>query len=617
LLLGTTYDTLTALVDVFEAKLDCEVATISPSDQPSPGENTLPDTPSQSTGGRLSTAQYLEGMFTLRTRSCPDPLYLSFTGPKTFAFNGSSCGDAKPQARKTKAVDRFVAIWGHRERPTDEDFIPDLGVVCVPSYAIRKGNVLFDTVAKFGAVKSDFPASPAESTLDGITAWDILTEFVRSAVESTDAIFQGDHGSLEGKTGTGLESLIQTAISEGRAADRIEALSKVFGLVTAQVANQYLKDAAQIPITGSIFTRERRLVVSAVSFWLLEAMLLILSLIAGYLIVLSPKVVTPCDASTLAGLSTVLARSDSALSSIVGTGKASEKVLVNHIKNVEFRTDILIDSNGQHVFRIESNMTDEASPLLIGAGQQKETLASTKSRSWNLSYVRIVGRFIWGIARFPKKTTPASEIKEGRYQPFSVTIAGRTLLLLALPALILTLELLYQRSERDDGLAEIDNNSGAAHYAWTYTPTAVMVGMGLWLTALSSTVKLLGPYTSLWRGMAPADSTMTENYLHSIAIQALWKAARKKKWGIATAGLASMLTPFLTIVASGLLSARPSMTSTTASFRRTDSFRLDPTNTSTGLTFANLALASNLSDPLYVGSSSPPEQVHGPNCFLI
>ncbi|KAK3312149.1 hypothetical protein B0H66DRAFT_644434 [Apodospora peruviana] len=553
---GIAYDGLTTLVDVFEAVLDCEVATVAPSDQAEPGENTLPESPTQTYDGGLSTAVYLESNLILKTPSCPNPLYLSVIGPKHFAFNGSACGG---DTDATVGIDRFVAIWGDWDTPGDEaEFFPSLGLVCVPSYSIRKGSV---TLNKDNTPSVAFPENGTTS-LDGITAWDVLTEFVRTTVESTDSIFQGEYGSIGGKYGTGLEYLTETVIIKGRAGDRKAALERLFGLVTAQVANQYLKEAAQVSLVGTTEVRESRLVVSPVSFWVLEAMLLILSLLAGYLILISPKIGTSCDTSTLAGLSAVLARSAPALSMIEGAGGANTKFLAAKLKNVEFKTDVSFENN-KPVFRIES-IEQPASPL-------------------------------------SPKPLPGSD--EGRYQPFTVTITGRILLLAASPALIVTLELLYQLSSRNNGLADINAISNVAHYAWTYTPTAVMVGMGLWLAALSSTVKLLGPYHSLWKGRASAEDALTENYVRPIAVVAVWNATRKKKWGVVAVGLASMLAPFLTIVASGLLFTGPSVTRTAAAFQRVDSFNLSTASLAslgTGLTFANLALASNLSDPLWV-----------------
>ncbi|KAK0614501.1 hypothetical protein B0T14DRAFT_528606 [Immersiella caudata] len=585
---GHPYETMSAIVDVFEAKLDCEVAIISTEGELTYGKNTLPHKPSKTNNDGVGAAVFVGSSFTLRVPSCPNPLYLEITGPKLFSFNGSSCGNTSTPTDNAAAIDRFVALWGHRGHSSDP-LIPDLGVVCVPSYSIRKGRVelsrrangdVLPTVAFLGSPESD------GRVLDGITAWDVLTEFVRSAVESSDAIFQGDYGSRGGETRTGLEPLIQTVVSKGHAEDRVAALSEVFGLVTAQVADQYLRQAAEEPLAGTTTAVENRLIVSTASFALLESMLLLLCLIAGYLLVVSSKAGTSCDTSTLAGLAAVLARSGPALSNLDGAGKTSEKALGNRLQKVEFRTNIVSDE-GQPVFRIESATTEEANPLLSEVRPEAEMGDSTERHSsWRKFFCSMGGLF-------------RNKAKEGLYQPFAVTIPGQVLLVLALPALVVTLELLYRRSERDGGLVEIDDSSNAVYYAWTYIPTATMVGLGLWLTAFSYTTKLLGPYSSLWRGRAPAETTMTENYLHTLAILSLWRAARKKQWGIAAPALASMLTPFLTIVASGLLSTRPSMTSTTAMFQRVDSFNVAAINQSNGLSFANLALASNLSDPLW------------------
>ncbi|KAK3312338.1 hypothetical protein B0H66DRAFT_608608 [Apodospora peruviana] len=619
---GIAYDNLTAVVDVFEAVLDCEVATIAPGDQAEAGKNTLPATPTQTNGG-VVYADYYESRLILKSPSCPNPLYLSVVGefgPKNFAFNGSSCGDMNATAGSVGAIDRFVAVWGNWETSGIEaEYFPSLGLVCVPSYSIRKGSLRLSRENTAGVLRPYiyFPnnAVGATTTLDSITPWDILTEFVRTTVESTDSIFMGDSGSFGGAFYTGLEYLTETAISKGHADDRKAALSKIFGLVTAQLANQYLKEAAQVSLGGTTAIRESRLVVSPVSFWLLEAMLLILCLLAGYLIVVSPKLSASCDTSTLAGLSAVLARSEPVMSKLEETGKVSTKSLANLLKTIEFRTEVSLDNN-QPIFRIGCITAEDTNSLQSKSDSDEENSADGRSHwrrwpHWKPWTLRLPARKCFRSVQqwFQRRSSPSvlsrrkplpDKVKEECYQPFTVTVIGRVLMLAAFPALILTLELLYRRSSRNDGLAEISDNSNVAHYAWTYTPTAVMVGMGLWLVALSSTVKLLGPFYSLWRGRASAEDTMTENYLRSIAIVAIWNATRKKRWGVAAAGLASILARFLTIVASGLLATGPSLTRNVADFQPVNSFNLTSAPIGTGLTYANLALASNLSDPLWL-----------------
>jgi len=593
---------MAAIVDVFEASLSCEVTTIARAAYTYLA-STLPESPSQFISSPGITTEKSRSKFAMKAPSCPDTFYLSWTGARKFVYNGCACGDVSPAN-----IDRFVAIWG------DTDgygvFTPSLGLACVPSYSIRKASVTLNKTTNgplmpFISFLGSAEAAQKSTSLDGVTPWEILTEFVRTMVESSRPISQN------------MDGLVDMVISRGLAGDRKAALSKLFSLVTAQVANRNLKAAAQTPLIGMTVTKEDRLIVSSVSFWLLESMLLLLCLMAGNLILLSPKVVIPCDTSTIASLATVLARSKSAIEMLEGTGLVSNKPLARLLKNVEFRTNTVTADDGKPVFRIESTTSEDAGLLLSEARHGPEKPAAGKRRlpsgrwlDWKPKVTRLVLAPLHGARNlfrgpaspfYRKKKEPSpGAYKEGCYKPFTVTVTGQVLILLALSVLIITLELFYRRSKRDSWLIEVgdESSSSTAHYAWRYIPTAVMVGMSLWLGALSSTVKLLSPYHNLRRGKAPAGKSITENYLTSVAIVGVWQAIRNRKWGVAMAGAASMLASSLTVVVSGLLLAEPSVTSTPLNFKLIDSFNLSLADQRAGLRFANFVLASNLSDPL-------------------
>lgn len=553
-----------AVVDVFEANLNCEVTTIARTNY-SKQVSTLPESASQFISTPGITTVKVTSAFAMKSPSCPDTCKISFEGSRKFAYNGCACGDVKPAK-----IDRFVALFADPDGYAGSK--PRLGLSCAPSYSIRKASVTLNKTASGTLMPSiSFPESAKavrQSTLlDNITAWDILTEFVRTTVEA------------RGPLSREMDGLVDMVISGGLASDKQAALSKLFSLVAAQVANRNLKAAAQTPLIGTTIAKEDRLMVSAVSFWLLESMLVLLCLLAGSLVLLSPQAVIPCDTSTIAGLASVLARSRSAIAQLEGTGQARSKSLAKLLKNTQFRTNTVTTDNGKPVFRIESCNSSKDPGL----------------SSWDANY---------GSGKKPASpiyTDPEESGRErGRYKPFTVTVTGRVLILLALSALIITLELLYRHSDRNGGLAEIsdDESSSTAHYAWRYVPTAVMVGMSLWLGTLSSTIKLLSPYYSLWRGKVPAEKSITENYLTSVAVVSIWRAIRNRKWGVVTAGAASILASSLAVVASGLLFTEPSVTSTALDFQLIDSFNLSRADREAGLRFANFVLASNLSDPV-------------------
>jgi len=597
---------MTALVDVFEASLDCEVTTIKMTNY-SYKPNPLPESGSQYISSPGITTVKSSSAYAMKSPLCPNTFEISFTGSRSFVYNGSVCGGDS----KSEKLDRFIALFG------DVDgyggMKPKLGLACAPSYSIRKASVTLNKTASGQFMPSSIsfldgtktPSRQSSGTLlDGITSWDILYEFVRTMVETRSPLSQG------------IDALFDQVVSRGHANDRKAGLSRLFSLVTAQIANRNLKAPAQTPLVGTAIAKEDRLMVSPVSFWILGSLLVLLCFSAGLLILLSPQAVIPCDTSTIAGLAAVLARNSSAISQLEGTGQASNKSLTQLLKTSEFRTNTVTTDDGKSVFLIERKSPspseeDTSDVILTPRNKPEETTlpASKRRRAGQLLPVPFHGArnlFRKGPASpiYKQVNQPSlEEIREekGNYKPFTVTVAGRVLILIALLALIITLELLYQHSTRNDGLAEINNDdssSSSAHYAWRYVPTAVMVGMSLWLGTLSSTIKLLSPYHSLWRGRAPAEKSITENYLTSVAIVSIWHAAKNQKWGVATAGVASMLASTLTVVASGLLFTETSVTNAAVEFQIVDSFNMSRVDEAAGLRFASFILASNLSDPV-------------------
>ncbi|KAK4158974.1 hypothetical protein QBC43DRAFT_339523 [Cladorrhinum sp. PSN259] len=182
------------------------------------------------------------------------------------------------------------------------------------------------------------------------------------------------------------------------------------------------------------------------------------------------------------------------------------------------------------------------------------------------------------------------------YREFPVTIPGQVLILGAFPILFIGLELLYQHSARDNGLATVQISDTAAYYSRTYLPSAVMVGMSLLLGSLSMTAKVIDPYHILRKGNAPANTTISENHLRYIGVSALWNALRKRRWAVVTAGLAGLIAPFLTIITSGLFLTEPSALTGLTKVTRFESFNLSATDGATGLRYANMILSNNISD---------------------
>ncbi|KAK3367800.1 hypothetical protein B0H63DRAFT_405165 [Podospora didyma] len=478
-----------------------------------------------------------------------------------------SSGDGNPQPTSTDNPTNTTSTTSEATSGSVSKFpkfTPGFAVACKPTYSIRKGNVTLGKSENGANTTSiTFVVEEAGFTFGNISSWNMLKQFVLSI------------STASGITGANLDNMIDLSMSNSHANSEVEknagtagfALSRLFGITTAQIANIYLKQPIQTSVLGTTTNQEKCLVISIVALCAIETFLGILTALALFLCWRSPHICASSDPSSIAGLAAVLARSDPIALKLRNTGHERFKFLERLLRNAKFKTEIApATGNGDPAtFRIA-------------------TISSSESQSSPLS---------------------SSSPPTAYYQPFAVTAWGRLVVTVLLVALILTLELLYQRSAGSNGLVDIDDNNTYVQYAWTYVPTAVMVAVGLLLAALNYSIKLFSPFQDLRKGKAPADTSISENYLRSVAGTVLYRATRKREWSVVAAGLAAVLTPFLPIVASGLLKTEPALTISAGRFTRLDTIDLglrtkglNPNSfTNPGDAYANMVLANNLSYP--------------------
>ncbi|KAK3984762.1 hypothetical protein QBC44DRAFT_385482 [Cladorrhinum sp. PSN332] len=572
---------LTASVEVFEGTLSCELAnmtslSVRPKAVSTP--NTLPDSPT--TGGMALNPSFrvtetIEADLVLETDSCSG-LHISIDEKSSFAYNGSFCSNGRGSESQITENGRLVIItgnWSSSSKSPGRDFTPDYGLVCNPSFSVQKGEVALtrDMNGNFIPVSQILvngqPDSAANQALSGVTSLALLTEFARTLAESQQSLSLDMEGFIEAAMPPALRESKDSAVFQ-------TALSELFGLVTAQIANTYLKVAENTSVPGVTISRETRLVISVLSFALMEASLVLLVLLTGCLLfaLKEPGTAASRDPSTISGMATILARSGKITTKLQNTGALDTETLSQLLKNDRFSSRVeKLDDDHQQAFTIERAESVETGPLLSASD----------------------------LDSVSRNSDSASDTKMKWYREFPVTIPGQTLILGAFPALIISLELLYQHSARNRGLTTIQSSDTAAHYSWTYIPSAVMVGMSLLLGSLSTSMKIIDPYHTLRQGKAPVDTSISENHLRYIAVSAFWNGLRKRRWAVAAAGLAGLMAPFLTIITSGLLLTEPAVLTGPTKVTRLDSFNLSTTDSATGVRYANMVLSNNVSDPTW------------------
>ncbi|KAK0663042.1 hypothetical protein DIS24_g1526 [Lasiodiplodia hormozganensis] len=459
-------------------------------------------------------------------------------------------------------------------------YTPEYAIVCKPRYTIRKANVTLSKTASSADINTNLASGSSgfafanmtllegERKLDNFSAWTMMSPVFMS-IELAN--YQLNNNGLLG--------FINAAAPEAKSGedeiDRIiDGLRQTYRSISAQVASTYLTQAfaqnssegdLNSTLTGRTVVQETRLAMQAPAFWITEAALLVAIFGTSFLLLNSSDMRMSRDPGTIGGLATILARSEGTMRIFAGTGAmplSKVKEVVGPDK--EFAAGTVQASNGSSTwceFLIETN--DEGS-LQDGANQRPED--SDGPPEW--------------------------------YRPFAVSLLGRVLIISVPLALIVALEVLYQYSAGHDGLADVDQDNRYAHYAWTFIPTLVMVGVGQLFGMLDFATKLFAPYSALRKeGGVPARTSIMDSYLDKLGVHALFAALGRKQWAVAAVAVATVLSPFLTIVTSGLLNAETAPLNYTVAITQLNTFETAGQQYSSGTIEANLVLASNLTYP--------------------
>jgi hypothetical protein len=132
-----------------------------------------------------------------------------------------------------------------------------------------------------------------------------------------------------------------------------------------------------------------------------------------------------------------------------------------------------------------------------------------------------------------------------------MTLAGQILVLIAPLAGIATIEALYQRSCRLDGIAAISMDDDI-RYAWVYVPAVVIWALNSCFESVYNLSTILYPYDVLRRRDAEAEGVLTDNLMGKVLIENTWSALLNKRFAVLFASLTVLLGAILPIAVAGL-----------------------------------------------------------------
>lgn len=152
-----------------------------------------------------------------------------------------------------------------------------------------------------------------------------------------------------------------------------------------------------------------------------------------------------------------------------------------------------------------------------------------------------------------------------------MTVHGRMAILIAPLAGIATLEALYQRSQRRDGIIDISVDH-YTRYSWVFLPALIVFVIGAGFDSIYFYSTIVQTYQVLRKTPSTAAATLTENLPSKILIHNAGSALRRRRWAVLFAALTVFLGAVLPIVVAGLFTIETIVQNAATTFPQRDSF---------------------------------------------
>ncbi|KAI6081703.1 hypothetical protein F4821DRAFT_18756 [Hypoxylon rubiginosum] len=350
-----------------------------------------------------------------------------------------------------------------------------------------------------------------------------------------------------------------------------------FGGLACQLAQLEFLIPDRTLAEGEILYTENRLHIQLISAWLMIAGFILLSLIAVSMVLTAPRFTHSQDPALLASYGIVLASSQSMQTLLENTGSLRTSELTKWMQNMKFNTAITSDG-----------------AFCLEARTQQELLYQTPNT--NTPKIETSPKSELELGRTPNDM----KVKKGTWVPL---FAGMPMVLLTLllPLFaIVALEILYQQSERNNGIADADNT---AVYYVRYPSSIAALLIATLFDSLDFTISAFAPFNSLRSKAVSIKRGLVTNLLEVMPPVALFYALMDQYFGAVLSILAALVGSTLTIIVSGLWVVDPSVIiSTEITATATNTWDLSWPNSS----YNDAAASEQLPGILANSSSTPP-----------
>ncbi|KAL1614610.1 hypothetical protein SLS56_012054 [Neofusicoccum ribis] len=427
---------------------------------------------------------------------------------------------------------RLVFIYGRMSQNVSAN---DLGakilpnetttVVCEPKYNITSTFVRTDQNGNLNINASEMVTQGVAS--QPYPAWD-LVEGLHTSVQAAGLILGNPYAysSVANKPWYQLymffDSWADAAYpsSDFRDAQLLEtAANDLFAMVSAQMAKQNLVAPSDTEIIGTCYSSEQRLRVRGLSLYLMAAALVLLVLMTVILLFNAPRCVTSRDPASIGGMALIISESPSILARLARNGSSGLDIIKKQLQGTQCRSVVSNNGKGPQ-FSVELLPCD------------------------GISYSK------------PGHPSVDMHAEMKWWRPLSLLPVFKLFVVALLLVLVVVLELLFWKSERDDGLAKVDSQ-GYVRFSSVYVPAVVMLTAQTLVGMIAFSSVFIFPHYLLRTRASNTRRDILRDYVSQTAIQSVWKSAANRHLPVFFMALAMLLTPLLTIAVSGLYTAQP------------------------------------------------------------
>ncbi|KAK6359128.1 hypothetical protein TWF696_000294 [Orbilia brochopaga] len=558
--------TLSVPADVFSAKLDCQAARLEWINDRDTQREITPLSQFYNTTAFVPDC-------TLKKIRLDAPSWLGNTTQQGFyaTIQNSTCDEIRDPVAGYRL---FIAMtYSTRENYTNtlQNYT---AFVCEPSYTVTRSQVTIPSnrLNDYSRISSVQPLGDS-NTIPGLTAKDLSDGIMAT-------LFQGGQIAISGWDRTFDSFFALLAIANPQVnytafndPDFLKTTaSDLYGTLAAQVVGGSLMQPATADTTvdATVMRYQQRLILRPVSVIVMEVIVGVLIAITVFLLVAIPRHgVAPRDASSLGALATILSRSKELERSLSGTSNLSEKDLETWLNRYRFYTSVAAGASGR-TFKVE---------LL-------DVFSDSDDKKKNLENV---------------ERLPSDGARHSWWKPLGLKWWVIIPLVLLPIGIIVALEVLYRKSQRERGLAYI-SVGGYVHYTWVYIPAFVMVTIVTLFNMLDYATRCIAPYQAMRADSTVASRGILYNPSGKLTLPALWHAIKEKHVTVIATTFAVLIAPVLTIAVSGLFYSQMFSDTSTFAVRQATWFNTsfpESSGNATDEIISGLIVSGNLSYPIW------------------